>query len=94
MVKNMTEKTVKGKISELISVFGVGSIGFGLGALFADFARLYAPWIILIGILMHGLGMYEIQTMNKKEMWWTKPLYWLCWIIIIGLAIYVLPKLL
>lgn len=98
----------KAKLEELASTVGVGIIGFGLGALLANFIQQYAFGIILIGLIMHGWGMYRAHHRNKKErdhinsisqikvseISWINLLYWFCWIIIIGLAIYVLVKLL
>lgn len=89
----MTGKNVKVKILELISVLGVGTIGFGLGAFFSYYIKTYALPVILIGVLTHGLAMYKVHARNKKESLLVKFLYWVCWIIIIGLAIYVLLKL-
>ncbi|MCX9010729.1 MAG: hypothetical protein OIN66_06355 [Candidatus Methanoperedens sp.] len=104
----MPEKLTEAKLAELASTFGAGVLGFGLGALLVDFVQQYALLIILIGLMMHGWGMYKTHLQNKKEgdhkdstlqikpgeFSWINLLYWLCWIIIIGLAIYVLVKLL
>jgi hypothetical protein len=40
-------------------------LGFGLGALFANSVELYASWILLAGLIIHGWGMYSIHQRNK-----------------------------
>lgn len=75
------------KLLELVSVLGVGIIGFGLGALFVGYFKQYAVPIIGIGVLMHGLSMYKIHSESKKESSWMKLLYWLCWVILAGLML-------
>lgn len=71
--------------ADLASALGAGIIGFGLGAYFAS----YALWIIVIGIALHGVAMYEKAEMKPATLRWAKWLYWLCWAIIIGLIIYI-----
>ncbi len=83
----------KAKLEELASTVGAGILGFGLGALLSNYIQQYAFGIILIGLIMHGWGMYTTHHQNKKEISWINLLYWFCWIIIIGLAVYVLVKL-
>ncbi|NJD78897.1 MAG: hypothetical protein FIB08_17695 [Candidatus Methanoperedens sp.] len=104
----MPEKLTEVKLAELASTFGAGVLGFGLGALLADYFQQYALLIILLGLMMHGWGMYKTHLQSKKEgdhkdsnpqikpggFSWKNLLYLLCWVIIIGLAIYVLVKLL
>ena len=46
------------------SGLGAGMLGFGLGALFANSVELYAPWILLAGLIIHGWGMYSIHQPN------------------------------
>lgn len=84
----------KSTVLELVSVLGVGVIGFGLGALFAVSIGQYAYQIILAGILVHGIAMYNIHSGNKEERPWVKLLYWLCWAILAGLAVYIVVGLL
>ncbi len=103
----MSEKLTKTKVAEIASTLGAGILGFGMGALLGDYIQQYSFWIILIGLIMHGWGMYKTHQ-NKKESGhensisqiklsefsWINLLYWLCWVIIVGLAIYVLVKIL
>lgn len=89
---NLDRTLTKAKLEELASTVGAGTLGFGLGALLSNYIRQYAFGIILIGLIMHGWGMYGTHH-QKKEISWINLLYWFCWIIIIGLAVYVLVKL-
>jgi hypothetical protein len=50
------------------SGLGAGMLGFGLGALFAKSVELYAPWILLAGLIIHGWGMYSIHQRNKLRL--------------------------
>lgn len=63
---SMKDKLRKAKYIEWqASLFGASFIAFGLGALLASYFRPYALVIILIGIIMHSWGMYEIHQRNK-----------------------------
>lgn len=73
----------KAKLEELASTVGAGILGFGLGALLANFIQQYKKDHINF-----------ISQIKASEISWINLLYWFCWIIIIGLAIYVLVKLL
>jgi hypothetical protein len=46
------------------SLFGACLIAFGLGVLLAHAMQPYLWWIILLGILLHGWGMYRIHQRN------------------------------
>ena len=66
-MKNISGKLTKAKLEELASTVGAGILGFGLGALLVNFIQQYTLWIILIGLIMHGWGMYRTHHQNKKE---------------------------
>lgn len=60
------EKLTKARYIEWqASLFGACFIAFGLGALFARIFLPYIFWIILVGIVMHGWGMYQVHIRNK-----------------------------
>lgn len=64
----MKEKLTKAKYVEWqASLFGACFIAFGLGILFADLTRPFSWVIILIGIALHGWGMYKIHIRNKGD---------------------------
>ncbi|NJD77920.1 MAG: hypothetical protein FIB08_12635 [Candidatus Methanoperedens sp.] len=85
--KNLTTTNLK----ELASTVGAGILGFGLGALLVNFIQQYTLWIIFLGLLMHGWGMYRTHHQNDKERYhvnsvsqikvsefsWKNLLYWL-----------------
>jgi hypothetical protein len=75
------------------SVFGAGILGFGLGVIFAGFARPYAFFIILLGIGLHSWGMYGLYADGKKDAL-SNALYWFCWLVLAVLAGYVAIRLL
>ena len=71
-----------------ISVIGAGILGFGLGALLSNFYSRFAWPMILIGIVMHSMGMYFVHK-NKHDKNWalSDTLYWICWIILLGITL-------
>jgi hypothetical protein len=81
------------KQAEIASALGAGIIGFGLGAYLANYFASNALWIIVIGIALHGVAMYKKAEIKPTKLAWAKWLYWLCWAIIIGLAIYILTSI-
>ena len=93
MNKNLkNSKDSELKQAELASTLGAGIIGFGLGVYFAGYFASYALWVIVIGDALHGVAMYKKAEMKPTTLRWAKWLYWLCWAIIIGLAIYILAS--
>ena len=61
------EKLTKAKYGEWqLSLFGACFIAGGIGALLASYLALPIILVImLIGIVMHGVGMYRIHQRNK-----------------------------
>lgn len=51
----------------LMSLTGACLIAFGLGVLLSDKFQSYYPYIILIGIVIHGIGMFKVHQRNKKN---------------------------
>ncbi|HYG84806.1 MAG TPA: hypothetical protein VD978_00955 [Azospirillum sp.] len=47
------------------SLFGACFIAFGLGALLADAVQGLVIPLILVGIVIHGWGMYRIHRRNR-----------------------------
>lgn len=83
------------KAYELASTFGAGVLGFGLGALLSGYVQQFSLLIILVGLVMHSLGMYALHARREKvPKPWVNALYWLCWAVLAGLAIYVIAGLL
>ncbi len=60
------EKVMKAKYSEWqASLWGACFIAFGLGVLLAQYGQRLAIVAILLGVGMHGWGMYKIHQRNK-----------------------------
>ncbi len=65
-MKNNKDNITKAKYIEWqVSLFGGCFIAFGLRSLLSNFLKLYALVIILIGIIMHSWGMYQIHKRNQ-----------------------------
>jgi len=47
------------------SLFGACGIALGLGILFEKYLLNIAPFLIIIGIILHGWGMYKIHKRNQ-----------------------------
>lgn len=92
-------KIIKADTAE-IGTCTIGGIilGIGIGAQFFNYFEGYYFLLILIGIIIHGVGMYQIHKRIKfsddKQYLFNNILYWTCWIIIIGLVAYIIFKFL
>lgn len=59
------EKLTKARYIEYeASIFGACFIAFGLGVVFAGYFQKFAFLLILIGIVVHGWGMFKILQRN------------------------------
>jgi hypothetical protein len=69
------------KQAELASSAGAGVLGAGLGAVLATHAGAAAPALIVIGVALHGWGMFEKRRIEAGAPLpgWANALYWLCW---------------
>lgn len=64
----MREMLTKAKYSEWqASLWGACAIAFGLGVFLSSYFQQFAAVLILVGIIMHGWGMYKIHRRNKGE---------------------------
>jgi len=62
---NKREKLQKARYSEwLASLFGACFIAFALGMLFIKYFETFTWPLLIVGILMHGWGMYQIHQHN------------------------------
>ncbi|WP_454656220.1 hypothetical protein [Bosea beijingensis] len=84
------------KRSELAASFGAGLVGGGLGLLAASYVADLALPMLLAGTLMHAWGMYDKHTLERDlarpEAPWMKALYWLCWLVLAGLAVLIIAR--
>lgn len=64
--ENMLTKINSARYYEwLISLTGACVIAFALGTVFSSTFLPLAPFLLLIGVLMHGWAMYTIHHRNK-----------------------------
>jgi hypothetical protein len=84
------------KKAELASTVGAGLAGVGLGALLAAWIEGLAVVALATGALMHSWGMYDKHAAERdlggRGPLWTQVLYWLCWLVLAGLALTVLLR--
>ncbi len=81
------------KRAKLLSGIGAVTLGIGLGVLLSNFLKLYALPVLLIGVVMHALGMFIEHRLENKSanasVWWAEILYWVCWILLLGVIIFI-----
>lgn len=82
------------KKAELASSVGAGILGVGLGILFYKYLKSFTVPILILGLLLHGWGMFEkprLENEPKSEsLWWSELLYWGCWAALFLLAGYII----
>ncbi len=92
----MKQAHARVKQAELASGVGAGVLGFGLGVLFAADLRSYAVPILAFGALLHGWGMWDKHRLERPQesarLWWDTAMYWVCWVSLIGLALYIIVR--
>jgi hypothetical protein len=78
------------KQADLMSALGAGVLGAGLGAMFANWLTSFAVAALLIGIAIHGWGMFEKRRLEdisgEPRAAWEMVLYWGCWLILVLLV--------
>ena len=82
------------KQSDLATSSGAGLLGAGLGALAAAWLRPVAVALVLLGAALHGWGMLARHRLERRGGLalprWSLALYWLCWLVLLGLGLYLL----
>ena len=90
-----TKQVSRVKSAELMSVLGAGLLGAGLALYWRERLGSFAVPILAVGLVAHALGMY------LKHRWeratdplptWVIVLYWVCWALLAGLALYVISN--
>jgi len=83
------------KQADLVSALGAAVLGAGLGAIFANWLTGFAAAAVVIGIALHGWGMFEKHrlddTRGEPRAAWEIVLYWGCWLalgLLVGSVIY------
>ncbi len=91
----MTTMDMAGQVkqAELLSSIGAGFIGSGVALLVpSDLTRQAVP-LLAIGLASHAVGMSRKHSLEMSEgsnrPRWAGMLYWACWLILAGLALWV-----
>ncbi len=78
------------KAAELASGLGAIVLGAGLALLAPDVLRGLAVPLLVVGIVVHGLGMtlkHRFERGAQSSLWWETVLFWLCWACLAAVAI-------
>ena len=79
------------KAAELASGFGALVLGAGLALAAPGWLRSYAVPLLVVGALVHGVGMsltYRLQTGDMPPALWERALFWGCWASLVGLGVW------
>ncbi len=90
-MKNRSDTTKIRHLNELLSGVGAATLGLGLGSRFSSSIHAIEVPLIIGGMISHAIGMYvvrHIDSKNENLPQWTSIVYWLCWVLLIFLAIY------
>jgi hypothetical protein len=70
-------------------------LGAGIGLLLANTLAGFAPLILLLGLLAHGIGMFQKHQLEQGRyvrVWWVDSLYWLCWLALAALLLFIFSR--
>jgi hypothetical protein len=85
----MTSKTAI-KRAELLAAAGIFVLGTAAGAWYSDALNGYIAPLLVLGGVCHGIGMYakhRLETTRGIRLpTWYRSLYWLCWVLLAGMA--------
>jgi len=90
-----TRQVTQVKRAELLSSFGAGILGAGIGLLLANSLAGSALPILLLGLISHSLGMFQKHRLEQgryARITWVESLYWLCWLALAALLIYIVIR--
>jgi hypothetical protein len=85
------------KLAELTSGIGALVLGIGLGARFPQWFGGAAGFIVLIGAITHGFGMWDKHRMEghghaQQIPVWVSALYWACWLLVAGVLVFLFVR--
>ncbi|HEU0291435.1 MAG TPA: hypothetical protein VFR47_01790 [Anaerolineales bacterium] len=90
-----TQHIAHAKRAELLSSFGAGVLGAGIGLLLANSLAGFAFPILLLGLISHSVGMFQKHQLEQGRyvrIWWAESLYWLCWLALAVLLVYIVIR--
>ena len=86
------------KGAELLGGVGALVLGGGLTLLAPEPLAPFAWTFILVGGIAHAFGMYSKRQLEARTAtvvpWWERALYWLCWLLLLGIAVFGVTRVL
>lgn len=84
------------RFADLMSGLGAGVLGLGIGVLAAGYLRGLGLPLLISGLVLHAWGMAEKhgleRTAGADQPWWSRLVYWTCWVFMATLAIYAMVR--
>ena len=86
----------RAKVAELMSGVGALVLGVGIGSYFPLSGRSAAMVLILLGAVIHSVGMWEVHRLEAGTRLprWTTGVYIVCWLLLAAGAVLLAPALL
>jgi hypothetical protein len=91
----MHSKTSRERFAELTSSLGAGILGAGIGSVGHRYLGSIGIPLLVLGLGMHGFGMWDMRRMERAGVLaprplWSLILYGLCWLCLLGIAVYLI----
>jgi hypothetical protein len=91
----LTVTASRAKVAELMSGVGALVLGVGIGSYLPLFGRSAAAVVIVLGAVLHSVGMWEIHRLEAGTRLprWTTGVYIVCWLLLAAGAVLLTPVL-
>jgi hypothetical protein len=91
----LTVTASRAKVAELMSGAGALVLGVGIGSYLPLFGRSAAAVVIVLGAVLHSVGMWEIHRLEAGTRLprWTTGVYVVCWLLLAAGAVLLTPVL-